>query len=495
MKLANLAIPPTIYNFKQYYDQTSELLSPFLPSSNSQLLMFETMCLGFCFGTLNGEISNETAAFINNVLEFASINIERIGGIEDETEPSIDEAKSALGDSFRKLVTEDKSIREYVEKVRSGELTLLNTLKKAISSDFHITALKGFYYRFASKVIEIDGIKSAIQESELEKLKKQLFGNRIPDLSYHETGPAPELVSKGIKLPQKERNLETILSNKTEEDSEISVETLVNQLKALVGLKTVKMDVDQLINYLKIQQLRQSKGIKTESISRHLVFYGNPGSGKTTVARLISQIYKSLGILSKGHLVETDRAGLVAGYVGQTAIKVNEIVEKALGGILFIDEAYTLSSGGDNDFGQEAIDTLLKLMEDHREDFIVIVAGYTDKMDNFLSSNPGLRSRFNKFLNFEDYTPDELTQIFEVFCQNNRYKISSGTRNKLLNLFSEIYVNRDNTFANGRLVRNIFEMTINNQANRIVSIQNMNEDVLTTIEEIDLPGISDLRSI
>lgn len=170
-------------------------------------------------------------------------------------------------------------------------------------------------------------------------------------------------------------------------------------------------------------------------------------------------------------------------------------VEKALGGVLFIYEAYTLSSSGDNDFDQEAIDTLLKLMEDHRDDLIVIVAGYTGKMDKFLSSNPGLRSRFNKFLEFEDYNPDELTQIFELFCKNNGYRISSETRIHLFSLFSEIYENRNDTFANGRLVRNIFEMTINNQANRIVSITDINEDVLTKIEEADLPGISSLRSI
>lgn len=495
MNLTNLAIPPIIYNFKQYYDQTSQLLSPFLPSSDSKLLTLETVCVGIYFGTIYGEISDETAAFINSVLWFAWVQIEGEGDNESDIESRQSELKTLLGSFYRKQISENNDLKSMIKNIKSGNLVVLKVLEQAIPSDLHISTLKGFYYRFAHKACEIDGHKSKAQELALEKFKKLLFGNRAPDLSYHEIGPAPELARNETLLANEARNPVTTTLDKKELVHGTSTEDLVRDLKALVGLTSVKKDVNQLVNYMKIQQLRQAKGMKTDTISRHLVFYGNPGSGKTTVARLISQIYKSLGILTKGHLVETDRSGLVAGYVGQTAIKVNELVERSLGGVLFIDEAYTLSSGGENDFGQEAIDTLLKLMEDHRDDLIVIVAGYTEKMEKFLSSNPGLRSRFNKFLNFEDYSPDELTKIFELFCINNGYIMSNETRNNVLNLFSEIYEKRDETFANGRLVRNVFEMTINNQANRIVSIPEITEDLLTKIEESDIPSISNLRTI
>ena len=241
--------------------------------------------------------------------------------------------------------------------------------------------------------------------------------------------------------------------------------------------------------------MREAKGMAVQPLSRHLVFYGNPGTGKTTVARLLSQIYKSLGILSKGHLVETDRAGLVAGYVGQTALKVREVVSQAIGGVLFIDEAYTLSTGGDNDFGREAIDTLLKMMEDNRDDLIVVVAGYTDKMNTFLQSNPGLRSRFNKYLEFEDYKPKQLAEIFKLFCGISNYRLVPSTHGTLVRLFSELYATRNETFRNGRLARNLYEMTINNQANRIVLLSQVDDEILSTIEEIDVPGMADMQNV
>ena len=201
----------------------------------------------------------------------------------------------------------------------------------------------------------------------------------------------------------------------------------MEELNELIGLDMVKADVKELINLVKVQKMREDKGMKTVPVSLHLVFSGNPGTGKTTVARILSKLYKEIGVLSKGQLVEVDRSGLVAGYVGQTAIKTQKKIEEAKGGILFIDEAYTLAKEG-NDFGQEAIDTILKAMEDNRKDLVVIVAGYTNLMENFINSNPGLKSRFNKYIEFKDYSAEELIEIFDMQCRKYNYTFSTEER-------------------------------------------------------------------
>ena len=279
--------------------------------------------------------------------------------------------------------------------------------------------------------------------------------------------------------------LEVFEGEKAEEEK--SLEELLEELNGLVGLQAVKRDVHSLIHLQEIKKIRKERGMKEIPISNHLVFFGNPGTGKTTVARLLSQIYRAMGILSNGTLVEVDRSGMVAGYVGQTALKAKSVVESALGGVLFIDEAYALATSGfGGDYGHEAINTLLKAMEDHRDNLIVIVAGYTELMNQFLDSNPGLRSRFNKYIYFEDYNPEELYGILLIQCEKAGYKLSPEVQERCMQIFDVMYRTRGKNFANGREVRNFFEKAIMNQADRLYGISNPTDEQLSTIEIEDI---------
>ncbi|MDE6232182.1 MAG: AAA family ATPase [Lachnospiraceae bacterium] len=265
------------------------------------------------------------------------------------------------------------------------------------------------------------------------------------------------------------------------------MKNILKEIDSMIGLDGVKKEINNLVNLLVIRKLREERGFKQPIMSNHLVFTGNPGTGKTTIARKMAEIYKCLGILEKGHLVETDRAGMVAGYMGQTAEKVTALADKAMGGILFIDEAYTLSNyKSEGDFGQEAIDTLLKIMEDRRENLVVIVAGYPKPMEEFLDSNPGLRSRFNKYIKFEDYTAGQLFEIFKMMCREQDYKISEKALELVLLKLGRMVANSGENFANAREVRNYFEQVISRQANRIMSIGGGDVDTLVTITEEDV---------
>ena len=249
-----------------------------------------------------------------------------------------------------------------------------------------------------------------------------------------------------------------------------TMEELLDELDALVGLDSIKEDIRSLMNFITITKLREARGLSVPAISYHLVFTGNPGTGKTTVARLVAGLYHRIGILPKGQLVEADRSQLVAGYTGQTALKTMDVINQAMGGVLFIDEAYALVNDDQDSFGKEAIETILKAMEDHRDELIVIVAGYTELMHKFIESNPGFRSRFSKYFEFPDYTGDQLLEIFKTFCKKNGYHLTEEAEAYLLLQFNEMYEHRDSHFGNGRTARNVFEKAIHQQANRLAGV-------------------------
>ena len=288
---------------------------------------------------------------------------------------------------------------------------------------------------------------------------------------------------KSEKTEEPEKAAPQTQAAKPEEKEEIppkeKIEDLLAELDSYVGMDAIKTEVRSLINMVQVYKLRREHDLPTTDMSLHMVFSGNPGTGKTTVARIMSRIYHSLDILSKGQLVEVDRSGLVAGYVGQTALKTQKVIEKAMGGVLFIDEAYALNGKSENDFGQEAIDTILKAMEDHRDDLVVIVAGYTELMDRFIHSNPGLESRFNRFLMFEDYTPEQMVAIFKMQCKKGCYALAQGTEELVRDFIAE--ESADDSFGNARGVRNLFEHILVAQNNRLAKMENVTRDDLMQI--------------
>ena len=392
--------------------------------------------------------------------------------------------------SLFKITYLNTSYSDLYPKVQEIEtprfFELLFKLSKEISSNrvSHIESL------YISTIYEI-GKYYSLNKQDKNTVDKEKFMNYLKmlkeytELNKESQNIAFENLDNSIIKNEEIHNKTSIDGNKKDDDQEESLEDLLNELNELIGLAGVKEEVSSLVNILKINKLRESRGFKVPQVSKHLVFLGNPGTGKTTVARLLSKIYKKLGVLEKGQLVEVDRSGLVAGYVGQTAIKTQEKIDEAMGGVLFIDEAYTLAKG-ENDFGQESIDTLLKAMEDQREDFVVIVAGYSKPMNRFLESNPGLKSRFNKSITFEDYSPNELLDIFELFCKLNDMRLSSDARDYLTQYLSKLSNEKSENFANGREMRNLFEKAFTNQANRLSHYNNISDEELNIIKTEDI---------
>lgn len=348
---------------------------------------------------------------------------------------------------------------------------------KACVVEKNYAAAKKYYYVAAEQMLKL------AQESTGE-LRKVRFARAKSVIEQADALEVPEKKRANMQAGEKTNG-----TSSNEPEEKLTLEQALAELNALVGLGKVKAQVRDWIDQIKVFRIRKERGMKVPPMSYHLVFTGNPGTGKTTVARLMSHIYREIGILSKGHLVETDRSKLVAGYIGQTAIKTQEVIDSALGGVLFIDEAYALASSSGNDFGKEAIDTLLKAMEDSRDDFVVIAAGYERPMAKFIGTNPGLKSRFKTFINFEDYTGTELIKIFKGLCTKNEYVLSPEAEQCLEEYIAYLYENRNENFGNGRDIRNLFESIVTAQSRRVSRLSNPDDMQMRTILPGDLPTL------
>ena len=359
-----------------------------------------------------------------------------------------------------------------MDNSKNDKINLERSLKPAGS---YLDSLSGF--------ADLLGTIKQAENAAKELIEETSAAPRAKDLS-NETGEEKDTGSASGDKP----GAESAAPETEAADKEPTVEELLERLDTLVGLDNIKQNVKSLINYVKIRGLRVEKELPNPPLSLHMVFMGNPGTGKTTVARILSELYRAIGVLSKGQLIEVDRSGLVAGFVGQTAIKTTEAVKSALGGILFIDEAYSLAPdvGSGNDFGREAIETLLKLMEDNRDDLIVIVAGYSELMDRFIGSNPGLESRFNRYFVFEDYNSDELYAIFDSMCLKSEYALTEDAVDFARGHFRDIYDMRDENFGNARHVRNFFENIVSVHSDRVSALEEHTREDLTTVILEDL---------
>lgn len=338
--------------------------------------------------------------------------------------------------------------------------------------------------------------KTQSRETALQQAKRML-GNHAIEIKTEYAEEVARLIRQPLLdlLPENNQNQCSNDANyKEEKKLDNTLERKLAELDSLVGLEEVKSTIKELVNIAKIAKIKEQMGLKTPQITRHLVFTGNAGTGKTTVARIIGKIYKELNMLSQGHFIEVDRGDLVAEYLGQTAPKTTKVVKSALGGVLFIDEAYSLVPENQKDmFGQESISTLLKMMEDNRDDLVVIVAGYKEDMKRFINANQGLRSRFGKFINFPDYKSEELTKIFNSMAKDHGYNIPSDFEKKINNLLAELEP-EIGSLGNGRFIRNLFDRCITNQCNRLANISNLSKEDLVKFSCLDIPSLEEIKN-
>ncbi len=396
-------------------------------------------------------ISTQNKDFLND--EYSSI-INSLG--REEFRNAVESIlKTGKSEAIKIEISSAKSELEWNDHL-TKKLPILLALKH--QNDDFFEEYCQFLYHFSNIIIKADGKISNNEEILLNEIYKAIHN------------PLPQTTNQA----------------KVSSNASDSLDDVLEELNSLIGLDDVKLEISTLINFIKIQKAREQAGLKSSALSYHIIFTGNPGTGKTTVARIVAKIYKHLGILSDGQLVETDRSGLIAEYVGQTAVKVNRTVDSAMNGVLFIDEAYSLVGENKDDFGKEAVATLIKRMEDDRDKLVLVLAGYTKEMEKFIDTNPGFKSRFNRHINFQDYTPKELFEIFESQCKTLEYELAENAKIKLKVFFENSYLTRDRSFGNGRFVRNIFEKTLEKQANRIAKENILTKEILTTITVEDI---------
>lgn len=384
--------------------------------------------------------------------------------------------------------------KNHQQLVSAGGIFLFPAIFAGLSPDAAKKYMR-LMYDFSAALANIDGLLTPVEVQWLQYMERSIgaaqFGCVLPGRTRFTTrvvgfkGQAQDGSQVAQEPPQGSQSEWSLPAPVEYCESSVDAET---ELKSLVGLSGVKREVVTLRNFLKVQSVRRKKGLSVPPTSYHLVFSGNPGTGKTTIARIIARIFKELGILSRGHLVEASRADLVAGYMGQTAIKTNKVIDSALDGVLFIDEAYTLSRNSENDFGQEAIDTLLKRMEDNRDRLVVIIAGYTDEIKEFVNSNPGLASRFNRYIDFPDYTESEMAEIFRNLVAKYDYTLSASAEAALKKCIADAVQKKDARFGNGRFVRNLFEKAIERQANRLAADTDLSKANVGELDGVDFAG-------
>ena len=442
----------------------------FLVKMIDDLLYLTYSCLGYDY-----EISEETKLFIvmcflplkQNLAKDRSmiVNLFKYDTVSDHRRAS--------------LLEHWKIFSNEIYKVGGGKpRTSLRSLRylaqyDAKNGSANFDRMAAAYYAYAQLVTKADGTVDKAKAKRLLKIRSLIYGEAAS--SKEEAAAAPPKAEEAVI------------------DETETLEEVMEKINGLIGMEKVKDQISTFINVIRVHKEREKRGLPVTAFTLHAVFYGPPGTGKTTMARYLGKVYRCLGLLKKGHLVETDRAGLVAGFVGQTAIRTAEVFQSAMDGVLFIDEAYSLTSKeGGKDFGQEAVDTLLKRMDDHRDRIAVIVAGYPEEMKDFIDSNPGLRSRFNRFFYFDHYTPQELLDIFEVFLENARFTVTPGAKKSLLAYITHFYEKRERSFGNGRFIRNLFERIVERQANRVAETSPLTDEILCTITKRDIPDIGDI---